>query len=162
MREAKGAAIMASAIGRFADRLFHRQEYRVDGEPVARMIKWTLISTPIGRVFFHKFNGPDWTRDPHDHPAMFISIGLKGAYVETVYDHEGRALYDRKWVAPWFRVFPAMHVHRTSWVSPAGAYTLCLTGPWIHPWGFVLGDRSIGWRDYLRRHRSTRSDRRVA
>lgn len=144
---------------RLLEKFVPQQEFRVDGEPLARMVKWTLLSTRVGMVFLHKFNGPDWTRDPHDHPAFFISIGLWGAYVETVYDREGRVLYDRKWRAPWVRMFPAQHIHRTSWVSPRGAYTLCITGRWVHNWGFVMNRRSIAWRDYLRRYRAARSDR---
>jgi len=147
---------------RFFASWFPRQEFRVDGEPSPRMIKWTLLSTPVGMVFLHKFLGPDWTRDPHDHPAYFVSIGLWGSYIESVYDRDGQELYERKWRAPWVRMFPPTHIHRTSWVSPHRAYTICLTGKWVHQWGFMLGNQSVAWRDYVKRYRSARSDRDAA
>jgi hypothetical protein len=146
-------------LGRLREKCFRKQDYRVDGESKARMVKWTLISTPWFSIFFHKFNGPDWTRDPHDHPTDFLSIGLKGSYVETVYDSEGNELYQRAWHAPWVRTFPATHIHRTSSVGPRGAVTMCIASRWKHEWGFVINGKLTSWRDYLRFYRSQRADR---
>jgi hypothetical protein len=146
-------------LGRFFDRLLRRQDFRVDGEPVARMVKWTLISNRLFSIFLHKFNGPDWTQDPHDHPTDFLSIGLLGSYVETVYDSEGRELYQRAWRAPWMRTFPATHIHRTSAVGKKGAFTMCVASRWKHDWGFVIEGKLTPWRDYLRFYRSRRADR---
>jgi hypothetical protein len=150
---------LASTLHRMRDAVFTRQEYRVDGEPQARMIKWTVLSTPLFKIFFHRFNGPDWTLDPHDHPADFISIGLKGSYTETVYDEHGQKLYDKVWQAPWIRTFPASHIHRTSDVGPRGAYTVCFATAWEKNWGFVFSGGWMPWRDYVRYHRRDRSDR---
>jgi hypothetical protein len=146
-------------VKRLADLLFRRQDFRVDGEQAARMTKWTLLSTPLGSVFFHHFIGADWTRDPHDHPTDFVSIGLRGYYVESVWDRSGTKLYERKWQAPWIRTFPATHIHRTEKVDPRGAYTLCLAGRWKNNWGFFLNGQQVTWRDYIRQFRSARSDR---
>ena len=33
-------------------------------------------------VYLHKFVADDWSRDMHDHPKRFVSIGLWGSYVE--------------------------------------------------------------------------------
>jgi hypothetical protein len=153
---------MASILRRACDFCFRRQEYRVDGESQPRMIKWTLISTPLFNMFFHQFSGPDWTRDPHDHPTDFVSIGLKGSYVETVYQKGGERLYDREWRAPWIRKFPATHLHRTTSVGPKGAYTICLTSPWRQHWGFFIDGHMVSWRDYVKLHRAERADRNKA
>jgi hypothetical protein len=150
---------MASKLQRSCDTWFRRQEYRVDGELDPRMVKWTLVSTPWFSIFFHKFNGPDWTLDPHDHPTDFLSIGLKGSYVETVYDNQGNELYERMWRAPWLRTFPATHIHRTSSVGPRGAYTVCIVSRWKQNWGFLLNGKLMPWRDYVRHYRSQRADR---
>jgi hypothetical protein len=141
------------------DRWLRPQEYRVDGEPVARFLKWTLVSTRYFRIFFHKFNGPDWAIDPHDHPAAFVSVGLKGSYIEQVYDSGGKVLYERQWRAPWIRFFPRNHIHRMSWVSPRGAYTLCFVTYWQREWGYLVDGKMIVYRDYIKRYRSKRADR---
>jgi len=151
---------VANILQRACDTCFRRQEYRVDGELHPRMTKWTLLSTRLCNIFFHKFSGPDWSQDPHDHPTDFVSIGLKGSYVESVYSSTGEKLYEREWHAPWIRKFAATHLHRTSAVGPKGAYTICLTSPWRQHWGFSLNGHMIPWRDYLRLHRSERADHR--
>jgi hypothetical protein len=142
-----------------ANSIFHLQEYRVDGEPVARFLKWTLLNTPFFRVFFHKFTGPDWSIDPHDHPSGFVSIGLKGSYVEVVYDRTGKVVREAKWNAPWIRYFPSSHIHRMSWVDPRGTYTLCLVSRWNRDWGYVVEGKMLTYREYIRRYRTTRAHR---
>src|SRR5438552_314191 len=129
---------MAKSLKRYLDIVLRRQDYIVKGETEARMIKWTLFSTPWIQLFYHRFNGPDWTSDPHDHPSGFISIGLKGSYTESVYDAAGKELYDREWKAPWIRSFPPTHIHRTSAVGPKGASTICITGKFKQNWGFFV------------------------
>jgi len=135
-----------------------RQDYWVKGEAKPRMIKWTLLGTPWLQLYVHRFNGPDWTTDPHDHPASFISIGLMGSYVESVYNEQGDKLYDREWRAPWIRSFPATHIHRTSAVGPKGAYTFCLARDYVRNWNFLVGREIVPWRDYMKRYRLTRMD----
>jgi hypothetical protein len=152
--------LMFSSLKRNLDTLFRRQEYRVDGEATPRWIKWTLVSTRWFAVFLHRFCGPDWTRDPHNHPTDFVSIGLRGSYVETVYNANGNRLYERTWRAPWFRSFPADHIHRTSSVGPKGALTVCIVNPPMRDWGFVVDAKLVPWRDYLRSYRSKRMDRK--
>jgi hypothetical protein len=150
---------MIGRVLKFRDRWFRRQDYMVDGEARPRMVKWTLLSTRWFSIFFHRFNGPDWTRDPHNHPTDFISIGLKGWYAETVYNADGQALYRRIWRAPWLRRFPARHIHRMCEVGPKGAYTMCLVSPVKQNWGFFVDGKFTTWRDYVKGYRSQRADR---
>jgi hypothetical protein len=150
---------MVARLVQVRDNWFRRQEYRVDGEARPRLLKWTLLTTRYFSIFFHKYYGPDWTRDPHNHPTDFLSIGLMGSYVETVYDASGAALYNRTWRAPWVRTFPRTHIHRTSSVGPRGAYTICIVNRWNQDWGFVIDGKLTPWRDYIRFFRSKRSDR---
>ncbi len=150
---------MADRLQQLCNKWFHLQEYRVDGERVARFLKWTLISTRWFQIFFHKFNGPDWALDPHDHPSAFLSIGLKGSYIEKVYSPDGRIVSERHWRAPWVRRFPRDHIHRMSWVDPRGTYTLCIVTHWQRDWGYLVDGKMIVYRDYIRRYRTARADR---
>ncbi len=152
---------MARTLKRLFDRVLRRQDYVVRGETQPRLIKWTLLGTPWVQLYVHKFNGPDWTTDAHDHPSSFISIGLRGSYVETVYDTRGESLYDREWKAPWIRRFPPTHMHRTSAVGPKGAWTFCIAGRYVRNWNFLAGKEMIPWRDYMKRFRVSRMDVRL-
>lgn len=98
--------------------------------------RWILWHRPSGRsCYIHKFCGGDWSPDLHDHPKWFVSVGLRGGYMEQT---EGAfyPLYE-VWAAPWVRKFPAEHRHRVSgtrYCEPC--WTLVITGPNVREWGF--------------------------
>ena len=46
------------------------------------LIRWRLIQTPLFGIYLHKFEGPDPRDTLHDHPWNFVSIILRGGYVE--------------------------------------------------------------------------------
>lgn len=57
--------------------------------------RWTLFQPRWPKalwkgfgIYIHKFVGDDWSRDLHDHPKRFISIGLRGQYREEVFNKE--------------------------------------------------------------------------
>jgi hypothetical protein len=119
------------------------------------MYRWTVLSTRRFKVYVHRFVADDWSRDLHDHPKRFVSIGLWGRYLE-----HGPAGRRREYRAPWFRTFPATHIHRVT--LPAGdCWTLVIVGPPVREWGFWHLDpiehgpvqgawRWIPWRAYVR------------
>lgn len=76
---------------RWIDRIFAREEMDGDGRCATYLVRWTLLKWWGGRgIYLHHFVGDDWSRDLHDHPKRFISIGLWGSYVEeTPSDTEG-------------------------------------------------------------------------
>src|ERR1700727_2614916 len=74
--------------------------------------RWTLFYRFGYGVYLHHFLGDDWAIDPHDHPRRFISIGLKGFYFEDVFSSDGELISTKRYQAPWFRSFPAEHLHR--------------------------------------------------
>ena len=161
---------------RWFDRMFHRTNINGAGQCPTYMIRWTLFRWARHRaIYLHHILRDDWTRDPHDHPKSFISIGLWGEYWEQVLirncqcaDHDGGPhLITSHWVAPWFRRFPAEHIHRIA-VNPPwtdGKYirirheptykrrttwTLNITGTRVRDWGFWFRNKDfVGHTDYL-------------
>ena len=125
------------------------------------ILRWVIDKNPITgeAVYVHKIIGSDWAREPHDHPKPFVSIGLQGSYIEEVFTLNDGHLQEctpRVWTAPWYRCFPANHIHRLA--IPEGhdpAWTLCLTGQVAvaeaENWGFYSpdGSRTL-FRDYMR------------
>ena len=133
------------------NRIFGYEEINGNGR-CPYLHRWCLLVLPRGvRVYLHRFVGSDWSRDLHDHPKRFISIGLWGSYVEE-YPHdiglwifEGRS---RRYRAPWIRSFPAEHIHRLILDCPV-CWTLVLTLPYSRPWGFWVRGEWIPWKKYV-------------
>ncbi len=131
------------------------------------MYRWVLLSTRWFKVYIHRFVGDDWSRDLHDHPKRFVTVGLWGRYLE-----HGPAGRRRLWRAPFFRTFPAAHVHRIT--LPAGeAWTLVVVGQTEREWGFwhleddATGDRGgsnwrwIHWRTYVEKGNRIADERKA-
>jgi hypothetical protein len=102
-----------------------------------------VLRTRWGNLYIHKFVGDDWTRDLHDHPKRFISIGLWGAYLEET--PAGFTVYR----APWLRTFPPSHIHRLT--TPWGTcWTLVLVLRQVREWGFWHEGQFIPWFEYIK------------
>src|SRR5262249_18492584 len=85
-------------------RMFRLEEIDGDGRCPTYLFRWTLLSTPWFKIYLHRFVADDWSKDLHDHPKKFVTIGLRGSYLEVTPDHA------RQWRAPWIRSFPAEHI----------------------------------------------------
>lgn len=107
------------------------------------LYRWTLLKWGKRGVYLHHFVGDDWSLDLHDHPKRFISIGLRGRYREQT--PKGVRIYS----APWFRTFPAEHIHRISMIDGGDAWTLVIVLNTVRAWGFWHLDRFIPWREYV-------------
>jgi hypothetical protein len=106
------------------------------------LYRWTLLKRPNWSVYLHHFVGDDWSRDLHDHPKRFISIGLRGWYLEDTPD--GTKRYN----APWIRTFAATHIHRLR-VPSKNCWTLVIVLRAVRPWGFWHDGKFTGWREYV-------------
>lgn len=150
----------------WVNRLLTFEEINGHGVCSTYLYRWTLLSTPLFKIYLHHFVGDDWAIDPHDHPKNFLSIGLRGEYLEEVYrkDEKGDTyLHERKrWYAPWLRRFPANHIHRIEAHDTGGAWTICIVGRRVRNWGFVYIDylneinEWIDWKRYVKYHGSNR------
>ena len=131
---------------RLRDRIFRRESIAAGA-----LRRWTLFRLPGGRaLYLHNFRCSD-ARWLHDHPKRFVTIRLKGGYVEEyLLPWEWLAslpLARRQCRAPWIRSFPANHIHRVR-VSRRGCWTLAWAGRATRDWGFLRGNRWIHWRRY--------------
>ena len=120
---------------------------KIDGDGCSPYLhRWTLLSLPGGRkVYLHRYVGSDWTRNLHDHPKHFVSIGLRGGYVEQT--PQGLT----QWRAPWIRRFPPHHIHRLRVCRGRGCLTLVYVGPWKREWGFWVSGRWWRWDRYVKK-----------
>lgn len=130
-------------MNRLLDRIFGKaEEINGAGRCPTYLWRWILFSTRWFKVYLHKFTGGDWSRDLHDHPKKFISVGLWGSYLEETV--EGFKRYR----APWIRTFPAEHRHRLS--TPWGiCWTLVIVLKTVRAWGFWHKGRWIPFDQYV-------------
>ena len=137
---------------RLIDRLFKYESIDGHGTCPTYLHRWRLSGLFGHKVYLHHFVGDDWALDPHDHPKNFISIGLAGEYNEHVYSeipdpsaplncapmiHTTPHVY--LWRAPWFRKFPAEHIHRITITDRGSCWTICIVGRPKRPWGSRTG-----------------------
>ena len=148
---------------RLIDRVFAFEV--IDGGRCPYLHRWRLAAFGRKRfLYLHHFVGSDWSRDPHDHPKRFISMGLWGGYIEETpgpSDQPPRTIAElqvalgtsdlRTWRAPWIRSFPATHIHRLILPPGGTCWTLVFTGRETRPWGFYFPNGSwIEWKRYMR------------
>lgn len=136
------------------DRLFQREEMDGDGRCQTYLVRWTLLKLWGKRgVYLHHFVGDDWSRDLHDHPKRFVSIGLWGSYREWTpwLRHPSGDSVERgtDYKAPWVRTFPADHIHRITLIDGRPCWTLVIVLKTVRPWGFWHRGVWIPWRQYV-------------
>ena len=132
------------------NKLFSLEEINGHGTCPTYLFRWTLFRLGDYACYLHHFVGDDWSRDFHDHPKRFVSIGLKGSYVE---ESPAYAVGARVFTAPWVRTFPAEHKHRLRLRLGSDCWTLVFVGRKTREWGFWHGTRFttyfIPWRQYV-------------
>lgn len=136
-----------SAAARVLSRIFGAPEEINGGERCPTyLFRWILARSAKldAALYLHRFVADDWSLDLHDHPRRFVSIGLRGSYVEEL--PGGREVVYR---APWVRSFPAHHVHRLR-LRSRECWTFVLVLRRSRPWGFVTPDgRWVPFEEYV-------------
>lgn len=113
------------------------------------MERWSL-STPLGQIRLHHILRSDNDRHFHDHPFDFVSIILRGGYIEYRPDERPRLFLPKD-----FLYRRAEQLHYLKLIGTRTAWTLVLAGPRRRAWGFMTADGWVDARDYgewLRRH----------
>lgn len=130
-----------------------------DGGGRTYMTKLYLARTPWFQVGLHWLRLPDPDRALHDHPRSFVSLILRGAYVEErpiqsdqLWTRDGDRWYQNVWATVrkrWSVAYRrAGDLHRIALVAP-GTVTLCVWGPKRREWGFQTRHGWVHWRTYL-------------
>lgn len=145
----------------------------VDGEEVLYLRRWYILRTRFGQILLHNILRSDDDPDPHDHPWSFLTIVLKGEYLDEAYEFvpyepfgeinnaKDMGFYPdcsiwlgrREFIGnepvrafrPKHRI--AEHIHRVILTKPV--WSLVFTGKTRRPWGFVKPGEWVFWRKYL-------------
>lgn len=98
-----------------------------------------ILRSDDGRVF-------------HDHPWWYLTIILRGGYweVRPVFVDGVASYCARTWRGPGSVLLRrAASWHRLELPPGETAWTLFCTGPKVQHWGFLVGRKKVGWREYL-------------
>lgn len=151
---------LVTAMVRFAQRTPYEHLYHADG--TLYMGRWWLLQPrwwTLGiAVRVHHIATPDLDRHLHDHPWPFLSIVLRGWYVESRpisrapcfredADEEICYLTQRHAGSVAYRA--STDRHRIIHLSQESVWTVVITGPKSRTWwGFFTRAGKIYWRDY--------------
>jgi hypothetical protein len=108
------------------------------------MRRWALVLGAFS-IRVHHFYRSDDARYHHDHPWWFITLVLKGGYTDVSdegEDHLGPGSV---------RYRPAKHSH-TVLTDGGGVWTLVVTGPNVHRWGFWVDGKHKKANKYFYEH----------
>lgn len=138
-----------------------KPHYCIGGSDNPYMLRWYLI--PRNRwlnVYLHQFLRDDDDRALHDHPFSFVSVILRGGYIEWVPDIEAeefglrnvvRAI-SRRAVSAAFRAAEHRHcveLPKRRDGTPIPCWTLVITGPRVREWGFICGSKFVPWYEFV-------------
>jgi hypothetical protein len=120
----------------------------------------TWLDRLIGRfvaVRIHRIISSDDVRALHDHPWWFVTVIMRGGYLEVLPEDQGQPAscdryYNRKiWRRPGSVVFHrGTDRHRLEIRPGSECWTFFIMGPVWRDWGFHTHHGWVYWRDYLK------------
>jgi hypothetical protein len=113
--------------------VFRVPNYDDDGIYLTRR---RLVQTPWGGIYLHRLDGPDPRHTLHDHPWSFVSIVLRGGYVERRLNPSTMTVDESHYVRRVNRV-RAFEAHSIMRLLRYPTWTLLLVGPRVRTWGYL-------------------------
>lgn len=117
------------------------------------------------KIMVHHFLPESRDRDVHDHPWQFVTIVLKGQYVDvstcqvckgknlgvTCFECGGDGVKKELMVPGMMRYRSTAHAHQT-FAGRKGCWTVVIVGPIERMWGFFKNGEWLPWREYEDRY----------
>ncbi len=125
-----------------------------DDPEVDYLTRLRIVQTPWFAVYLHRFGTPDSRPTLHDHPWNFVTIVLRGGYVEHR-DYSGTGHRVRR-----VNAHRAEDLHWIDSLDRTPTWTLFLAGRRRREWGYVDPDGS--WTRFDRHPHAVEFDRAMA
>lgn len=98
--------------------------------------RWWIAKTPWFGIALHRMDAEDARPELHDHPFGFLSIVLRGGYIERRLDPRTMIVDETHRVRRLNRVRPH-DAHSIRRLLRVPTWTLLLVGPYRRTWGFL-------------------------
>lgn len=99
------------------------------------LTRWRIVQTPWMALYLHRFTAPDPSWDLHDHPWRFVSVVVRGGYVEERLSLFRGSTYRRR--VRWWNGMRTHDAHAVVELLRYPTWTLVLTGARRRQWGFL-------------------------
>lgn len=113
-----------------------------DRNGVLHFKRWALLWTPWFALYLHKICLPDYDEHLHSHPWNFVSLVLKGFYLES---SRGQKIH-RKPGSLLMR--KASDFHQITWLGAPPVWTLVFVWGRRREWGYDVGGVCIDNQTY--------------
>lgn len=131
-------AALGALVGPVARRTRKRMRLRrADGR--VYLDRWGFEWKPLGGIFVHRMHAPDPGKDVHDHPWTFVSVILKGGYIErfsSVREIDSSRYRPRRPGS--FKRVRLDEAHTITRLIGATSWSLVVHGPNVRKWGFYV------------------------
>lgn len=128
------------------------------------LVRIRLVQTPWFGLYLHRFEGPDPRSTLHDHPWPFLSVVLRGGYIERRLDPETMEV-DEAHEVRWINRLRTHDAHAIVRLLRVPTWTLMVVGRRVRTWGYLepAGYNPAGpswrWTPFDRHPHATEFDR---
>lgn len=122
-----------------------------------------IIQTPWFAVYLHRMDGPDSRLTLHDHPWNFVSLVLRGGYIERRLDPITMNVHEHRVVRHVNRM-RTHDAHAIRSLLRVPTWTLMLVGPRRRTWGYLHRFQLTAWHwtEYSKHRHAYEFDRAMA
>lgn len=130
----------------FMDR-FEIPDYDGEGNYLTR---YRIIQTPRFSLYLHRFDGPDPRATLHDHPWNFVSLILRGGYIERRLNTHDRSVNEHHAVRR-VNLIRTHDAHAITSLLRVPTWSLLLVGARRRTWGYWEPDEDTAswtWTEF--------------
>lgn len=99
------------------------------------LTRWRIVQTPWFSLYLHRFDAPDSRPTLHDHPWTFVSLMLRGGYMERRLNPHTMQV-DEAHRVRWINRVRASDAHAIMTLARVPSWSLLLVGPRVRTWGY--------------------------
>ena len=109
------------------------------------LTRWRIVQTPWAALYLHRMDAPDSRPTLHDHPWRFLSLVLRGGYVERRLN-PGTMEVDESHTIRRVNRMRTSDAHAIIKLDRTPTWTLLLVGARLRTWGYWEPTAAANWQ----------------